>query len=66
MMYKEELFFLDKSNDAKYKIIQRTKEKLRKFVEKNGFGKKEFEISIKIYMSEICEKIRNNSRIENS
>jgi len=66
MMYKEELFFLDKSNDARYKIIQRTKEKLRKFVEKNGFGKKEFEISIKIYMSEICEKIRNNSRIENS
>lgn len=61
MAYKEEEFLIDKSKDAKYKIVQRTKEKLRKFVEENGISEKEFEMTIKIYMSEICEKIRNNS-----
>ncbi|MDK2886808.1 MAG: hypothetical protein PWP54_1381 [Thermosipho sp. (in: thermotogales)] len=58
MMYSEEIIFKGKSKDAKYKIVQRTKEKLRNLVKENGLNDKEFSLAIRIYMSEICEKIR--------
>ncbi|APT72992.1 hypothetical protein BG95_00610 [Thermosipho sp. 1063] len=56
----EEICFSEKTKNAKYKIIQRTKEKLKKLVQENGITEKEFLLAIRIYMSEICEKLRNN------
>ncbi|APT74935.1 hypothetical protein SU69_08445 [Thermosipho melanesiensis] len=65
VMYSEEILFEEKSRDAKYKIVQRTKESLRELVVENGLNDKELTLAIRIYMSEICEKIRNISRKKN-
>lgn len=64
VLYNEEIFYSEKSKDAKYKMVQRLKEKLRDLVEDFGIDQKEFAIAVKIYMSEICDKIRHNSREE--
>lgn len=64
VLYNEEIFYSEKSKDAKYKMVQRLKEKLRNLVEDFGIDQKEFAIAVKIYMSEICDKIRHNSREE--
>ncbi|MBT1248368.1 MULTISPECIES: sigma-70 family RNA polymerase sigma factor [unclassified Thermosipho (in: thermotogales)] len=60
VLYSEEICFSEKTKDAKYKINQRTKEKLKELVQENGVTEKEFLLAIRIYMSEICEKLRNN------
>jgi|OM-RGC.v1.013265781 hypothetical protein len=64
VLYNEEIFYSEKSKDAKYKMVQRLKEKLRNLVEDFGIDQKEFAIAVKIYMSEICDKIRHNNREE--
>jgi hypothetical protein len=61
VMYSEEILCKEKSRDAKYKIIQRTKESLRDLVSENGLNDKELSLAIRIYMSEICEKIRRKN-----
>lgn len=61
IMYSEEILCKEKSRDAKYKIIQRTKESLRYLVSENGLNDKELALAIRIYMSEICEKIRRKN-----
>ncbi|MBO8161634.1 MAG: sigma-70 family RNA polymerase sigma factor [Thermosipho sp. (in: Bacteria)] len=62
VMYSEEILFEEKTRNAKYKIVQRVKESLRELIKENGINDKEFALAIRIYMSEICEKIRTRSR----
>uniref|UniRef100_A0A832I414 Uncharacterized protein n=1 Tax=Pseudothermotoga hypogea TaxID=57487 RepID=A0A832I414_9THEM len=53
-----DIFSSGKSTQARYKSHERLAKKLRDFVEKNDLTRGEFAALVKIYMSEICEKIR--------
>lgn len=57
-MYNEEIFFEDKSNDARYKIVQRVKEKLQQIIKDYDISPEELKIIIRRFMSDVCEKIR--------
>ncbi|MEN3042715.1 MAG: hypothetical protein ABDH59_05375 [Fervidobacterium sp.] len=59
--YNKEILLQDKSDDAKYKIIQRTKEKLKMLVTKYDISPSELKISIQKFMSNVCEKICHNN-----
>ncbi|QTA38796.1 sigma-70 family RNA polymerase sigma factor [Thermosipho ferrireducens] len=64
-MYSKEILFKEKSASAKYKIVERIKKKLRELVLESGISEIEFSIAIRKFMSETCEKIRNDNMERN-
>jgi len=57
---KTNIFASGKTVQARYKSHERLAKRIRDFVMENGITEAEFSRIVEIYMSEICEKIRQN------
>jgi len=58
---KANIFASGKTVQARYKSHERLAKRIRDFVMENGITEEEFSRITEIYVSEICEKIRQNS-----